>query len=233
MNAALRLARTGKPPRDARRLLEVALRDDIVSDVGRNKTVRILAGAWIAPAPEAAEAVKWAQQNAEGDLRMWHLGVLLANYTFFANLCAEVGRGIEMSEEVDTTSLRAAMQAQWGGRDVTNVSTRSAVRTLRSFGVLTGREHNSASRRGDRLPVGLQQYPWVVDCLLSARETMELDSREVVRAPELFMFELPTAIVNGYPNLERHNEGGGRVVLRRIDRPFPSPEPTKQLRFGV
>lgn len=233
MNTALRLARSGKSAEEARQLLEIAMRDEIDSPTGRKKAATILAGSWLGPTPEAESLVTWAKEHADGDLRSWHLGVLLANYSFFDDLCSQIGRDLGLMQDLNTPSLRAAMKTKWGARGVVDVATWSGVRTLRAFSVLTGHPGDSASQLGKRLNVDSKSFPWLVHALLVARGLMEMDTTAIQRAPELFMFDLPASVPNGYPHLERHTEGGGRIVLRRVAQRNEGPPPTKQMSFGV
>lgn len=233
MNTALRIARMGKPWAESRQLLEVALRDEIESPTGRKKTATILAGSWLKPAPEAESVVAWAREMAGGDLRIWHLGVLLANYSFVDDVCREVGRTTALGEDIHTGAVRSAMKAQWGDRDVVNVATRSAIRTLRSFGWLKGKEGESVSERGNCLSPDHTTTPWLLHALMVARGVQEIDLRDALTSPEFFMLQMPTHLGNGYPHLERFTEGSGRVVVGIVKKPGSSIPPTKQMSLGI
>jgi hypothetical protein len=228
MDKALRISRMGKPHAEARRLLEIALRDDIDSKDTRKKTGSILAGSWLAPTEEAESLVAWGRDHAGGDLRIWHLGVLLANYRFFADVCSAIGRSAGLGREVDTTDLRSALKASWGDKENVNVATRSSVRTLRAFGVLGGVRGESASEVEGRITVPGDQLLWLVHALLVARDNREADLREALGAPELFMFDMSSTVENGYPNVERFTEGSGRVVVGAIQRYERRPRIAKQ-----
>jgi len=234
MSTALRIARMDKPWPEARQLLEVALRDKVEAKTGRRKTATVLAGSWLKPAPEAQAVVDWAKEHAGGDIRVWHLGVLMANYSFLGDVCAEVGRTLALAQEVDTRSLRSAMKSTWGDRDVVNVATRSAIRTLRSFGCLVGENGESRSEVGCRITPERSTVPWLIHALMVARGVREVDLRDALAAPEFFMFDLPTSIDNGYPHIERFTEGSGRVVIGIVERREHSPPAsTKQMSLDV
>ena len=227
MNIALRIARSSQPRTEARHLLDVALRDEIEAPTARRKTATILAGSWLNPAPEAECVVDWGKRHAGGDLRIWHLGVLLANYTFFDDVCTAIGRAIRLGHEITTVNLRSAMKGRWGDREVVDTATRAALRPLRSFGVLVGDRGATVSVPGELLGVDPEAYPWLVHALLVGRGVEEAELRDVQRAPELFMFELPDLLPNGYPHLERFREGGGREVVGVVER---RPNPTPSIR---
>jgi hypothetical protein len=213
MDKALRVSRENLPHAEARRLLEISLRDEIESKENRKKTGSILAGSWLAPPEEAEDLVTWGREHAGGDLRTWHLGVLLATYRFFADVCSAIGRAAGLGRQVDTSDLRSALKASWGDKENVNVATRSSVRTLRAFGVLGGDRGESISDVADRIVVPGDQLLWLLHALLIARGKRETDLREALGAPELFMFDLSATVANGYPNIERFTEGSGRVVV--------------------
>jgi hypothetical protein len=233
MNTALRIAREEKPHVEARRQLEIALRDEIESKENRKKTGSILAGSWLAPAEEADVLVRWGRDHASGDLRVWHLGVMLANYAFFDDICASIGRVSATDGDIDTRALRASMKGVWGDKENVNVATRSSVRTLRAFGVLGGDEGDSSSELADRLPVDRDILPWIIHALLVSRGIREIDLREAMSAPELFMFDLPASFDNGYPNIERFVEGSGRVVIGIVERHGAAAAPVRQMELGI
>lgn len=225
MDIASRIARTNRPWPEAREELEIALRDEIDAPTGRRKTATVLAAAWLRPADEARPVVEWAREHAVGDTRVWQLGVLMANYAFFVELCGEIGRTLAVSDVVDTRRIRESMKSLWGDRDVVNVATRSSIRTLRSFGVLAGGTGDSVSKLGEVIKVDGHTVSWLVHALLVGRRLRELGQREALNAPELFMFDTSSPVENGYPNLERFTEGGGRVVVgivQRYERPRAS-----------
>ncbi|MDF1597628.1 MAG: hypothetical protein P1T08_16235 [Acidimicrobiia bacterium] len=233
MSTALRIARMDKPWIEARRLLEIALRDEVESETGRSKTATLLAHCWLRPSKGAEPLVDWATEHADGDVRVWQLGVLIANYSFFGELCGEIGRRIGLSHEIDTSQLRTAMKGKWGDRNAVDVATQSSIRTLRSFGVIHGEEGDSASKPGDQIRVEPAVFPWLVHALLVGRNAMEVDLREALTAPELFMFDLPTGVGNGYPHLEHFTEGSGRVVVGIVKQRALPQTPTKQLALDV
>ena len=217
MTLALGFARSADDPVQARELLDLSLRDDIESKTGRGKTVTVLTRSWLIPDPEAKPVAEWAVEHAGGDLRPWHIGALFANYPFFADACAAIGRQLSLGESVSTVDLRAALKARWGDRAVIDVAAWSVVRTLRSFDILKPTEDDSISERGNRTAVDAQVFPWLIHALLIARGEMEIDTRTVASVPEFFMLEMPPRMSRDYPNLEQFTEGGGRIVVRRRD----------------
>jgi hypothetical protein len=214
LDLALGLAQARKPPDEAKSLLEIDLRDEVANLGARRKTRSVLTHVWIDPPSSARPAIGWALENLSGDPLPWHIGALLATYPFFGSVCRIVGQEMDLHGEVSTVEVRRRIRSKWGDRSTVDVAARRNVWTLRELGVLEGPSGTSVSRRGCRLRVDGAQYAWLVHALLLTRGIEEIDVRDARIAPELFMFSLPIVVPNGYPHLERFNEGGGRSILR-------------------
>jgi hypothetical protein len=216
MDAAIRIAQqTGSAP-EAKHLLELALRDASLGDEARGKTVTALARVWIDPEPSRAEMLSWAERELgdTGDLRGVHLVALIAVYPFFADVCAFVGKTLALDGRVLTPDLRAQLRATWGDRRTIHNAVQRAVKTLRAFGALRGAAGSSLSEPGERLEIPAAGMRWAAHAVLLARSAESIGERELRTAPELFAIEGGNG--NGYPLLERHQEGGGRSVLARV-----------------
>jgi hypothetical protein len=222
LDLALRLAsEQDTDAGDQRTDLEMALRDRIPASEGRAKTVKILVRVWLRPDDPAQPIVRWALERADevGDSRVLHIGALMASYPFFGRACSIIGRELSLHGEILTAQLRKRLRAEWGDREIVDVSTRGAVRTLRSLGILQGKLRSPRSTPGKPLVVEDFLRPWLIHSLLIMRGVDSIDSREVQRAPELFMFKLPLNEGQSYPLLEAFSEGGGRVVFQLKQEP--------------
>ena len=222
LDTALQVAadRTSTVP--PRQRLDFSLRDAQLAEDARRKTVNALARSWFDVDPAARDLVLWAVEHASEvvDTRAIHAGVLLATQPFFADVCSVVGRALALEGEIATPTLRQRMKEQWGQRRSVDVATQRAVKTLRSLQLVTGEPGSSVSRKGRQITVDGSWIPWLVHALLLARGAEAMAESDLRAAPELFTVAWPTAFPNGYPHLERHTEGGGRVVyaIRRTVR---------------
>jgi len=233
MSLALGFARSEDDPSRGRELLDFSLRDDIESKTGRKKTVTVLTRSWLIPDPEAEAVVEWGVEHAGGDLRPGHLGVLFANYAFFVDACAAIGRQLSLGSSVSTRELRTTLKHRWGDREVIDVASRGVIRTLISFGVLSPTDDDSISEPGKPIVIDGEVYPWLIHAVLVGRGEMETDIRSVTGTPEFFMFDLPPTVSRDYPNLEHFTEGGGRVVVRRRSMPRVTIDPVRQLLMNL
>jgi hypothetical protein len=204
-------------PQAAGSSLENALEELIQSKTARKKVRTVLSRIWLRPPAEASAMIRWAGEQSVilDDRRVLYLAALMGTHPFFAEACAIVGRQLLLDRVLRTDDLKRKLRAQWGDREVVDVSARGAIRTLRSFDVLHGSKDGRMDTLRQQLTVAADLFGFVVHCLLLGRGWKEIDAREIAKSPELFMFELPNALPNGYPYLERFTEGGGRVVFQR------------------
>jgi hypothetical protein len=198
MDAALRIALQTGSASEAKRLLELALRDAPLGDEARGKTVTALARVWIDPEPDCADMLRWAERELgdTSDLRGVHLVALIAVYPFFAEVCAFVGKTLALEGRVLTPDLRARLRATWGDRRTIHNAVQRAVKTLRAFGVLDGAPGSSLSEPGERLEIPATGIQWAAHAVLLARHAESIDERELRTGPELFIVAIESGTGN-------------------------------------
>lgn len=235
LDESLALATSGKEVEEQKSLLEVFLRDEITSETGRKKARTALARIWMDPPEMSRQLVSWALANQDGPTEPWHLGAMLATYPFFAEVVKVVNAALDQDPSVGTAFVYGRMRSAWGDREVVDVSVRSAVRTLREFGVLSGSPRSSKTSRGAAIVVPAQGplFGWLGHAVLVARRQEEIEVSDLRRSPELSIFALPATVPNAYPLLEKFTEGGGRIILRvRGPKPAaPKKRTARQLSF--
>jgi hypothetical protein len=204
-------------PELAGSLLEEELTLLVGSETARKKLRTVLTRIWLKPPKEAAGMIQWASEQAPhlDERRVLFLAAMMGTHPFFAEACAIIGRQLLLDGVMKTDDLKRKLRGQWGDREVVDVSARGAVRTLRSFDVLEGSSDGRTNKLRESLKVPANLFGFVVHCLLLGRGWEEIDAREIAKSPELFMFNLPNSLPNGYPYLERFSEGGGRIILQR------------------
>lgn len=215
LDIALSAANESASPAEARQRIDLWLRDVRLGDEARGKTVTALARVWVEPPERVREALVWGRESfaEEPNLAGVHLLALMAVYPFFGDVCVAVGRMLALDEHVGTPEVRARMRASWGDRRAVHNAVQRAVKTLRAFGVISGEPGTSDSTRGVRLTIPPTAARWAAHAVILSRGAESIDERDITSAPELFWLEPPTGDPNGYPFIERHREGGGRVVL--------------------
>jgi hypothetical protein len=103
---------------------------------------------------------------------------------------------------------------KWESREVIDVTSRAAIRTLRDMQVLRGVKGDSRSELGEKISPDAFLKPWLLHALMISRGRDEMDESDAMHASELFMFDLGSPSKSHYPFIERFNEGGGRRVLK-------------------
>jgi hypothetical protein len=212
LELALRVASEGHPWKDQRRLLAMALRDRVSQQESEGKTKKCLTRVWLNPPDRAREMIGWARDNAGlfTDRRLMHLGALLATYPFAGSVAAIIGRALALDGSVDAREVRRRACAIWGDRSTVDVGARKVYTTLRALNVLTNR-HGGPLERCEPLMVDVCVADWLVHCLVLTRDASAVAESELATAPEMF-WTAPQRLSGHYPFLERHSEGGQRVV---------------------
>jgi hypothetical protein len=220
LNESLRLR--GDAGGAARAALDMWMRDRIQSDIGREKTVRILSRIWLEPHADVAHLVAWGaeQTSAIGDPRPLHIGAMIMTHPFFGDACAAVGRQLALGPVVHTNETTRRLRRRWGDREVVHVGVKSVVRTRRSLGFLEGEPGRTASTAAERLEAPGILTQWLAHALVIARGSSEIDAQGLRGSPEIFMLDLEPLQPNGYPFGDVFEEGGGRRVFRT--RPSPA-----------
>lgn len=214
LDSTLHIARSGTPLNQSLRRLEVTLREFTTEQEATTKTRKILTRIWIRPPAYAKQMVDWVVGSETGgcDSRVLHLGAMFAAYPFFGEVCAFVGRHLNLAGEVNTGAVREHMRGTWGERSSVDVGARRCIRTLRYLGILSGDPGTSWSVAVEILKVPGDLRTWLIHALMLTRQIGSIDERDVERAPELFMVGMASH-GDKYPYLERVNEAGGRRVM--------------------
>jgi hypothetical protein len=219
LDLALELGREGKP--DARNQIEIALRDRILAAESRKKTVRAVWRTWLEPPEQAREMIAWARARSPeiGDSRPLHMGALIATHPFFGDICAAIGRELAQGGSIRVTAVRQRIRERWAARQSVDVAVRAAVRTLRSFGLVSAGPRGRTAELISRLEVPEELRGWLGHALLIARGVGEIDLEAVRSAPEFFMLVIGPGAPRAYGGVEVAVEGGRRGVLQLTGEP--------------
>jgi hypothetical protein len=106
---------------------------------------------------------------------------------------------------VRSSGLTASMESseKWESREVIDVTSRAAIRTLRDMQVLRGVKGDSRSELGEKISPDAFLKPWLLHALMISRERDEMDESDAMHASELFMFDLGSPSKSHYPFIER------------------------------
>lgn len=212
LDVAFRVATADTEWAEKRKLLTVALRDHVSDQEAQGKTKKCLTRVWVNPPAEAKQMIVWGREHPQLalDRRVLHLGALLATFPFAGAVASIVGRALALDGQVQPADVRRKVRGLWGDRASIDIGARKTYATLLRLGVLSG-GGLAPLARGEVLEVDGEIAGWLIHALLLTRGVSSVSDAELATAPELFWTKLgrPTC---GYPLIERHNEGGRRVV---------------------
>lgn len=216
LDVGLRVATEAAGSPDARRLLTVALRDQVAGQESDGKTKKALTRIWVRPPEPARTMIAWAISNQHLDPghAVLHFGAMLATFPFVGVVAAIVGRQLRHDGVVEPRRVRADTRLVLGDRSSVDVGARKVVTTMRYLGLLEGAGRNSL-QCGDRPKVPADLGGWITHALLLTRQIGAVGLDELSRAPELATLTVYGGRPNGYQLLEAHAEGSRTVAVHR------------------
>jgi hypothetical protein len=184
---------------ELRAILDAQLQDELPGPASRAKTLSIILRIWgcvparcVALKRDALELVP--QITAEE--RIWlHWGMAVIAYPFFRDVAEVVGSLLAASDEIATAQVEARLHRRWGDWPRTTEATRRLLHTLVDWGAL-----GASKRRGHYLTNGKLKTSstalelWLVEALLRARPSAEVETSQLGRLPEAFPFGLKVKI---------------------------------------
>jgi hypothetical protein len=213
LDVALRIANADTCWADKRKLLTVALRDHVSVQEAQGKTKKCLTRVWVNPPSPAAGMIAWGRQHSQlaSDRRLLHLGAVLATFPFAGSVAVVVGRALALDGQIAAVDVRNKIKAVWGDRSSVDIGARKAYTTFLRLGALTG-GGSAPLTAGMTFEANSEMAAWLIHALMLTRCVTSINAAELAAAPELFWVTLARPDGGGYPLLERHNEGGRRVV---------------------
>jgi hypothetical protein len=215
LGAALRVATDHDGALDARRLLTVALRDQVSAQEAQGKTKKCLSRVWVSPPAQAQEMIRWAidRQAEAGDRRALHFGAILATFPFAGSVAAIVGRQLHLDAKVEPRQVKAEARAILGDRSTIDIGARKVLTTMRYLGLLRGPD-GGPLLLGDQPEVSPIFAGWIMHALLLTRQVESVAVRESSSSLEFATLKIQGS-ARGYPLLEIHEEERGSVVVSK------------------
>jgi hypothetical protein len=216
LDTALRVATDAGNSPNARRLLTVALRDQVSAQEAEGKTKKCLSRVWLNPPEPAQEMIRWAVNHSHLDPEraVLHLGAILASFPFAGVVAALVGRQLHLDGAVEPLRTRSAVRAALGDRSTIDVGARKVMTTFRYLGLLDGPD-------GGPFVIGRQPVVpsvltgWITHAVLLTRQLSAVGFDEATRALELATVKVENGHPRDYPLLELHTEGNRSVATAR------------------
>lgn len=216
LDTALRVATEADESKDARRLLTVALRDQVSAQEAEGKTKKCLSRIWVHPPELARPMIKWAveHQDLDHDRIVLHFVAMLATFPFAGVVASLAGRQLHLEEKVEPREVKAAAKSALGDRSTIEVGARKVLTTMRYLGLLSGPD-GGPFVYGRQPVVPAPLAAWVTHALLLTRHVHAVAVDDPARAFEFATLKVGTSPLGEYPLLEQHTEGNRTVAVVR------------------
>lgn len=202
--------------------LDHSLSSRIASDVNRRQAIDILANTWLKSRVEHpilhATALRLFQKTtAPDDHIALHYGMTLLAYPFFRQAAQIIGQTLRFGGAVRTATLQEKMPQIVGDLGAVRAACKRVTFSLRNWGILVdgAKRYEYVAREPRLQPSQGELACWMLAASLEAGPANQLPLRDLVRAPELFPFEMDVTAqsLNACRLLDVQRTGGGWDVV--------------------
>lgn len=170
-----------------------------------------------------------------GHERVWlHWGMTALAYPFFRDGVEVIGRLLALQDDFTTSHVQDRIVAAWGDRTTCKLAARYLLNTLADWGLLRTTESQGHFLPANKLKSESSAMQlWLLEALLTASESNEIEAQQLLRLPESF----PFAITIGVAELRRsetlaiHRQGLdmdmvglNRKAIKPASKPAPKPK---------
>ncbi|KAA5538600.1 hypothetical protein FYK55_27320 [Roseiconus nitratireducens] len=222
--------------KELRAFLDQNLKDELPGKESRAKALGLVLKVWSSiprerePLRDRAVALL---PNISGQERVWlHFGMTALAYPFFRDTTEVVGRILALQDDFTTAQVQARMVTAWGDRVTAKLAARYLLNTLVDWDVLrSGKKqgHFLLARKMSGSVPELQL--WLLESLLAASNSDEIEAQQLLRLPESFPFQLTVGVADlrRHEGFDIHRQGldMDMVALRKV-KLEPIPKPTKK-----
>jgi hypothetical protein len=222
-------------PRELKSFLDQALMDDLPSAASRKKSSGILMRVWSKVPTEHASlrdrAIRFLPTISGSEWIWLHWGMAALAYPFFRDSAEIVGRILALQDDFTTSQVRDRMLNTWGDRATTREASQKLLNTLCDWDVLrpaNSQGHFLLANKNKTASTALQL--WLLEALLNASESSEIEAQQLLRLPEAFPFAITVGVADlrksEYLAIHRQGLDMDMVGLhRKTIKPIPKPVP--------
>lgn len=207
------LAETTKE-KELRSFLSSYLKEDLPSKETRAKAVGIVLKIWGTIPRERMSLRQRAIDllpHISGQERIWlHWGMMSLAYPFFRDGVEIVGRLLALQDDFTSVQVQGRIVKVWGDRTTTKLAARYLLNTLVDWEVLRpGKKQGHFLLSRKLAPSSPKLSLWLLEALLAASESDEIEAQQLLRLPEAFPFSLKLGIADlrGYEGFNIHRQG--------------------------
>ena len=149
--------------------------------------------------------------HISGQERIWlHWGMAALAYPFFRDMAEVIGRLLVLQDDFTTSQVQDRLLTTWGDRATSREAAQKLVTSLVDWEVL-----RSTHKRGHFLLARKMTTPvpdlelWLLEALLEAKATNEIEVQHLLRLPESFPFVFRTTVTDlrRYEGFDIHRQG--------------------------
>jgi hypothetical protein len=172
-----------------------------------------------------------------GQERIWlHWGMTALAYPFFRDTAEVVGRLLALQDDFTTAQVQGRMLTTWGDRATSKEAAQKLITTLVDWEVLRSTKTKGHFLLARKMTASIPELQlWLLEALLAASESDEIEAQQLLRLPESFPFTISVGVADlrrheGF-NIHRQGLDMDMVALRKV-KVEPPPKPTAKPKKG-
>ena len=221
-----------------RAFMNEQLKESLPSKESRAKALAIILRVWSTIPPERMHlrdrAIELLPQIS-GHERVWlHWGMTALAYPFFRDGVEVIGRLLALQDDFTTSHLQDRIVAAWGDRVTCKLAARYLLNTLVDWEILRTTESQGHFLPANKLKSESSAMQlWLLEALLTASESNEIEAQQLLRLPEAFPFAITVGVaeLRKSETLAIHRQGLDMDMVglnRKAIKLEPKPKPKKQ-----
>lgn len=224
-----------------RAFMDEQLKESLPSKESRAKALAIILRIW---STIPAERMRLRDRAIEllpqisGHERVWlHWGMTALAYPFFRDGIEVIGRLLSLQDDFTTSHVQDRIVVAWGDRTTCKLAARYLLNTLSDWELLRTTESQGHFLPANKLKTqSSAMQMWLLEALLTASESNEIEAQLLLRLPETFPFAITVGVaeLRKSETLAIHRQGLDMDMVglnRKAIKPVlkPDPKPNKKL----
>ncbi len=214
------------------------LREELPGKDARAKAAGIILRIWNGVDPKHVALRNRAVAllpHVSGQERIWlHWGMSALAYPFFRDVAEVIGRMLGLQDDFTTAQVQSRLKTAWGDRATSKEAAQKLITSMVDWEVLraTKTKGNFLLARKMNTPVTDLQL-WLLEAMLSASDSDEIEAHQLLRLPELFPFTFTVTVgeLRKHESFNIHRQGldMDMVAIRQVRaEPVANPVPKQR-----
>jgi hypothetical protein len=223
---------------ELRTFLDKHLKDELPGTASRAKSSGIVLRIWSDIPAERIDLQDRAVSllsRISGQERIWlHWGMTALSYPFFRDSAEVIGRLLTLQDDFTTAQVQSRMLTTWGDRATSKEAVQKLITALVDWGVLRSTKTKGHFLLARKMTASIPELQlWLLEALLGASATDEIEAQQLLRLPESFPFAVTVGLADlrRYEGFNTHRQGldVDMVGLRKV-KLEPQPKPARRLK---